>query len=698
MQQKSHFVSITEFIDYSSFRPEQMPRAINELLSQAKLVVNRVSNLTAIATWESVVEPLDTACEHISRAWSAIDYLGLVMDTPFLRKIHNEIMPKITEFYAWLESHEGLYQQYQRLEKTLEFTEWKPSRRHVLTLALRNFRLGGVELTGESKKHYVEISKVHAKISKRFSENLLDAVDTWELLICQESSLDGIPNDMVAIAREAAAKDGIQGFRLSLKTPCYTSIIKYANDRELRKKLYVAYNTVASEQSNKALDNSVHIENLLSLRAEKASLLRYPNYAELQLQTRMVRNSEEVIAFLYELAAYFKPYAKRDVAELKSFAAEKLGLPDLYPWDIAYASEKLRDERCHYSEEQVKKYFPETQVLKGLFSVIEELFSIRFTKNNIPVWHPSVKSVSAETQNGDMIGQLYLDLYARTGKQSGALVSIERERREVGDTIHMPIVHVMCNFLPPGEGYTQALLTHNDVITLFHEMGHALHALLSEVKELGAAPSLNMEWDAIEIPSQFMENFCWEWTVFQKISCHIDTGKTMPYQLYKSILDSRSFQRGMHVVRQIELSLFDILVHKETSRLSMDKILDLLDKIRERVSVILPPKWHRMPHSFSHIFSGGYSSGYYSYLWAEVLSADIYEAFKETSAQGLNESDTILNKSLGMLFRREILAVGASRPSIESFIAFRGRRPKMDAFLSHNGVRVSDKKSRFFPE
>jgi oligopeptidase A len=473
--------------------------------------------------------------------------------------------------------------------------------------------------------------------------------------------------------------------------PCYLPAIQYAHDRELRRTLYHAYGTRASDQGDTSLDNSPLIEEALTLRAEESQLLGFQHFADLRLRTRMADSAEEVMDFLRQLTQRAKPFAERDLTELKAFAKSELGLTELHPWDIPYASERLREARYAYSEDEVKQYFTEPRVLSGLFEVVETLFGVKLKPFKLNGWHEDVRAATVLNDSGEILGYLILDLYARSGKQGGAWVDSERTRRKRLSTVQTPVIYLTCNFARP-QGDRPALLTHDDVITLFHESGHALHALLSEVDEPGVSAFAAVEWDAIELPSQFMENFCWEWQVLQRLTSHIDSNETLPKELYDRMKAARNFQSGMQTVRQIEFSLFDIQLHNRIKGLSIAEVLTQLDQVREEVAVIRPPSWHRFPHSFSHLFAGGYGAGYYSYKWAEVLSADAFEAFEEAAARSAvsahqaSRSLGTLDPETGMKFRREVLAVGGTRPAAESFSAFRGRPPKMDALLRHSGM------------
>ena len=687
---------VADLVDYAAVRPEHIVPAVDELLDLSRKAVDQAADPALPATWEAVVEPLDSASERLWRAWSVAGHLNAVVNTPELREAYNAALPKITEFSTWVGLHEGLYRQYQRLHDAPGYAAWPAVRRRVVELALRDFRLSGVELQGADRERYAEISDREAQASQKFSENALDAMDAWSLLVADADRLEGLPADVLAAAREAAQADGKPGYKLTLKMPCYLPVMQYVRNREIRETLYRAYGTLASDQGDPRYDNSPVIEELLSLRAEESRLLGYRDFAELRLQTRMARSADEVVKFLRDLASRAKPYAERDLAQLREFAARELGMEDLQPWDLPYASERLRESRYAYSDDELKQYFTEPRVLAGLFEVIESLFDVRLREMDVSSWHSDVRGVRVENPSGELVGYLYLDLYARAGKQGGAWVDSERSRRKVAGRLQTPVVYLNCNYARPagGEdshapalgqpgGSRPSLLTHDDVITLFHETGHALHALLSEVDEPGAAAFASVEWDAIELPSQFMENFCWEWPVLQKLSAHVEDGRPLPRELYDKLLAARNFQSGMQTVRQVEFALFDMLMHARSQALTTPQVLDLLQQVRKEVAVLFPPAWHRVPHNFSHLFAGGYGAGYYSYKWAEVLSADAYAAFEE-AAQASRQGP--LDAVTGRRFRQEILAVGGARPAAQSFQAFRGREPSIDALLRHSGM------------
>lgn len=678
-------VPVEDLIDYSTVKPDHIRAAIPILIDAARQATERAAKPELPGTWDAIIEPLQDKSETLWRAWSVAGHLNAVVNTPELRAAYNECLPLITEYSTWVGLHEGLYQQYKRLHAAPEFASLTPVRQRIIELALRDFRLSGAELEGEQRDRYRTISDQQAQLSQKFSENVLDSVDQWSMYITDKARLDGLPQDVVHAAGDAASADGKEGWKLVLKMPCYIPVMHYAKDRELRHDLYRAYATIASEYGDPALDNSSQIEQLLALRAEEAQLLGFQTFADLRLETRMADSASQVLDFLHELAQKAKPYAAKDLSELKEFAAEHLDLSDLQPWDVAYASEHLREQRYAYSEDEIKQYFTEPQVLSGLFHVIKQLFGVSLEPVLTGSWHPDVRVFKVIGTEQAVLGHLYIDLYARQGKQSGAWVGSERDRRRTAEALNTPVVYLTCNFTP-AQGGKPAILTHDDVITLFHESGHALHALLSRVDDPGASAFSAVEWDAIELPSQFMENFCWEWSVVQAMSSHIDTAKPLPRELYDKLLAARNFQSGMQMVRQIEFSLFDMSIHQQQNALLITDVLKTLDQVRKEVAVLFPPSWHRFPHNFSHLFAGGYGAGYYSYKWAEVLSSDAYSAFEEQAIQHSDGTRDTLHAETGMRFLDEVLAVGGARPAADSFQAFRGREPSIDALLRHSGM------------
>lgn len=678
-------VPIDSLIDYPAIQPEHIEQAVDQLLALARQAVETVSNDDSEPSWDNIVEPITDATETLYRAWSVAGHLNSVINTPELRAVYNQCLPRMSEFSTWVGLNRPLFLRYQALADSPAFAALTPQRQRIITLALRDFRLSGVQLEGQAREDYARISEELAQTSQQFSEHVLDAIDQWHYLVTDQAELDGIPDDVLAAAQRAAQENDQQGWRLTLKMPCYLPVMQYARNQALRERMYRAYTTIASDQGDAQFDNSQAIETLLRLRAQEASLLGFASYAHMRLETRMADTPEQVMGFLRDLAAKARPYARQDLDELQAFAQKELGLDNLQAWDVPFCSERLREQRYAYSEDEVKQYFTEPVVLNGLFKVIQRLFDVTLRASDVPVWHPAVRPFEVLASDGKTLGYLYMDLHARQGKQGGAWVDSERSRRRLGEQLCLPIAYLVCNFAEPQAG-RPALLTHDDVITLFHESGHALHALLSRVDDPAASAFSAVEWDAIELPSQFMENFCWEWPVVQMLTAHVETGEHLPRALYNKLNQARNFQSGMQMVRQLEFSLFDMLIHSRDSGLDIDAVMEILDQVRQEVAVLFPPEWHRFPHQFSHLFAGGYGAGYYSYKWAEVLSADAYSAFEEKAYTHSDGARDTLDSNTGHRFWREILSVGGERPAADSFRAFRGRDPSITALLRHSGL------------
>ena len=634
----------------------------------------------APATWESFVAPLEDANERVGRAWGQVSHLHAVLDTPPLREAYNAVLPAVTQYWTELGQNLRLFEKYRALRAATEFARLTAARQKIVENALRDFRLSGAELPAEKKPRFAAIQEELAKLEAKFSENLLDATNAWTVTVEDEARLKGIPADVLEPAREAAAKDGKQGWKFTLQAPSYLPVMQYAEERALREQMYRANATRASEFGKPELDNTPLIARILALREEAARLLGYACYADVSLVPKMAETPAQVLAFLRDLARRARPFAERDVAELNEFARAELGLASLESWDLAFASEKLRARRYAFSDQEVKQYFPETQVVPGMFRLVEKLFGVRITESSAARWHEDVRFFEVRAGDGEMVGQFYTDLYARATKRGGAWMDSAIGRRRKGASIQTPVAYLNCNF-PRPVGGKPALFTHDDVITLFHEFGHGLHHLLTRGEELAISGINGVEWDAVELPSQFMENFCWEWKLLEGMARHVDSGAPLPRALFDKMLAAKNFQSGLGMLRQIEFALFDMRLHSDFDPLTGRAPLELLDEVRREVAVLVPPAWNRFPNSFSHVFAGGYAAGYYSYKWAEVLSADAYSAFEEVRA-----SKGILDPDAGGRFRDEILAVGGSRPAAESFRAFRGREPSVDALLRHSGM------------
>ncbi|MET3432825.1 oligopeptidase A [Herbaspirillum seropedicae] len=679
---------LLDFSGYAQFdaiQPEHVTPALDKLLADASRLVTELEAPMAEVTWDNFVEPLESATEKLGRAWSVVGHLNSVMDTPALRATYNENQPRLVEFWTSLGQNLALFQKYKALQASPAFASLSAARRKVVDNAVRDFRLSGAELAEDKKERFAEIQEKQAMLTTRFSENVLDATNDFALFVEDEAELSGLPTDVKQAARAAAEKDGKPGYKFTLHFPSYFPVLQYADNRALREKIYRANATKASELGAKPeWDNSANIDQILQLRKEEAQLLGYANFAEVSLVAKMAKSPSEVIAFLEDLGQRARPFGQKDYEELKAFAREKLGLDELKAWDSTYASEKLREQRYAFSEQEVKQYFPEPKVVGGLFQVAQQLFGVQIKPDSAPVWHKDVKFFRIE-RDGQLVGQFYLDLYARSGKRGGAWMDDARARRLTAQGVQTPIAYLVCNFTEPAvvDGVAKpALFTHDEVITLFHEFGHGLHHMLTQVDEVGVSGISGVEWDAVELPSQFMENFCWEWDVLQQLTAHADTGEPLPRALYDKMIAAKNFQSGLQMLRQVEFSLFDMLIHHEYEVGGNQTVQQLLDSVRDRIAVIRPPEFNRFQHSFSHIFAGGYAAGYYSYKWAEVLSADAYSAFEEAAAG----SGNVISLETGRRFQQEILAVGGSRPAIESFKAFRGREPSIDALLRHSGM------------
>ncbi|MBB5391828.1 MULTISPECIES: M3 family metallopeptidase [unclassified Herbaspirillum] len=679
---------LLDFSGYAQFdaiQPEHVTPALDKLLADAGRLVTELEAPMAEVTWDNFVEPLESATEKLGRAWSVVGHLNSVMDTPALRATYNENQPRLVEFWTGLGQNLALFEKYKALQASPAFASLSAARRKVVDNAVRDFRLSGAELPDDKKERFAAIQEKQAALTTRFSENVLDATNDFGLFVEDEAELAGLPDDVKQAARAAAEKDGKPGFKFTLHFPSYFPVLQYADNRALREKIYRANATKASELGARPeWDNSANIDDILKLRKEEAQLLGYANFAEVSLVAKMAQSPAEVIAFLEDLGRRARPFGEKDYAELKAFAREKLGLDTLEAWDSTYASEKLREQRYAFSELEVKQYFPEPKVVGGLFQVAQQLFGVTIKPDTAPVWHKDVKFFRIE-RDGQLVGQFYLDLYARSGKRGGAWMDDARARRLTANGVQTPIAYLVCNFTEPAvvDGVAKpALFTHDEVITLFHEFGHGLHHMLTQVDEVGVSGISGVEWDAVELPSQFMENFCWEWDVLQHLSAHAETGAPLPRALYDKMIAAKNFQSGLQMLRQVEFSLFDMMIHHEYQAGGDQTVQQLLNELRDRIAVIRPPEFNRFQHSFSHIFAGGYAAGYYSYKWAEVLSADAYSAFEEAAAGGGN----VVSIETGRRFQQEILAVGGSRPAIESFKAFRGREPSIDALLRHSGM------------
>ena len=683
-------LDFTHLPRFDAIRPEHVQPAVDALLSHANAALETVTADAYPAQWSRMAAVLDVATERLGRAWGAVSHLNAVADTPELRAAYNAVLPLVTEFWTRLGADERLYAKY----KAMDPRSLTPEQRQAHKNAMRGFVLGGAELQGAAKERFAAIQERQAELSQKFSENALDATDSYAHYASLDE-LDGVPEDTQAATRAAAETEGKSGHKITLKLPSYLPVMQFGRNRALRERLYRAYTTRASDQAEGdaiKYDNSPWIREILALRQEEAELLGYPDFATVSLVPKMASSPEQVIQFLRELAAKARPYAEQDLADMRAFAAEHLGLTDPQAWDWPYIGEQLRQARYAYSEQDVKPYFTAPKVLEGLFHIVETLFEVSIRPDTAPVWHPSVQFFRIEragSGTGDhapqLVGQFYLDPGARNGKRGGAWMDDVRARwlRPDNAQLQTPVAHLVCNFAEGVNG-KPPLLTHDDVITLFHEFGHGLHHMLTQVNERDVSGISGVEWDAVELPSQFMENFCWEWDVLKRMTAHVDTGEPLPRELFDKMLAAKNFQSGLQTLRQIEFALFDMLLHSANAPRSADGVdfMGLLQQVRDEVAVIQPPAYNRMAHTFSHIFAGGYAAGYYSYKWAEVLSADAYAAFEEAA----QTTGSTLDVATGRRYREAVLEAGGSRPAMESFKAFRGREPQIEALLRHQGM------------
>ena len=680
---------------YSEVKPEHIAPAIEFLLKHAQEAVDVATDSKTPSNWDKLAEPLEDATEALGRSWGVISHLNSVADTPELRAAYGAMLPQVTAFFSSLGQNLALYQKFKELSKSPELAKLNRAQKKVIENSLRDFRLGGAELNDADKPRFSAIQDEQAILGKAFSDHVLDATDGFAHLITKESDLVGLPEDVKAAAADTAQQKGLQGWAFTLHFPSYYPVMQYSENRALRRLMYEAYVTRSSElapeyaKGKLEWDNTSNMLEQLRLRDEEAHMLGFANFAALSLAPKMANTVDEVDLFLTNFATKAKPFAQRDWDELCEYAKTELGLTDgVQPWDTAFAAERLKQERYSFSENELKQYFPLPKVLDGLFGVIQTLFGVKIESADLPAWHADVQSFAVKDHAGKIRAYFYLDPYARPGKRGGAWMDDARGRRELPNgEIQIPVAYLVCNFVPPVKVdgiLRQPTITHDDVITLFHESGHGLHHLLTQVSALGVSGINGVEWDAVELPSQFMENFCWEWEVLEKMTAHVETGKPLPRELFEKILAAKNFQNGLMTLRQIVMSLTDWRLHShfDAKAGQGQAVLELSRKIAADFNVIPQPELSRWINTFSHIFAGGYAAGYYSYKWAEVLSADAYSAFEEAAKL----TGSVLDPQTGTRYREEILEVGGSRPAAESFKAFRGREPSIDALLRHGGL------------
>ncbi|MGE6122050.1 oligopeptidase A [Aeromonas media] len=665
---------------FSQIQPDQVQAAVTQAIADCKQKIEDVLTQREPHTWDSLIAPLEEVNDRLSRVWSPVSHLNAVLNSEALRAAHDACLPLLSEFQTYVGQHEGLYQAYLTLSESDDFPLLSGAQRKEILNTLRDFRLSGIGLPTESQQRYGEIQARLSELASRFSNNVLDATQGWSKLVTDEAELAGLPQSAQAAARQLAEQKGQQGWLFTLDIPSYLPVMMYADNRALRAELYEAFTTRASDQGPNAgkWDNSAIMSELLTLRRELAQLLGFANYAELSLATKMADKPEQVVNFLTDLAAKSLPQGKAELEEIRAFAAEQHGQSELAAWDLAYYAEKLKQHKFSISDEQLRPYFPASKVVKGLFEVVRRVFGIKVRERlGIDTCHPDVRFYDIFDAEDELRGSFYLDLYAREHKQGGAWMDVCLGRRYRQDgSLQKPVAYLTCNFNGPVDG-KPALFTHNEVVTLFHEFGHGIHHMLTRIDVAGVAGINGVAWDAVELPSQFLENWCWESEALAFISGHHETGEPLPADLLEKMLTARNFQAAMQMLRQLEFALFDFRLHREFDPANPEQIPALLSEVRSQVAVMTPPAFNRFQHSFSHIFAGGYAAGYYSYKWAEVLSADAFSRFEE---------EGIFNPATGQSFLKNILEKGGSKEPMELFRAFRGREPKVDALLRHSGI------------
>ncbi|MEH8103850.1 oligopeptidase A [Aeromonas veronii] len=665
---------------FSQIKPEQVQPAVMQAIADCKQKISDVLAQRDPHTWDSLIAPLEEVNDRLSRIWSPVSHLNSVLNSEALREAHDACLPLLSEFQTYVGQHEGLYQAYLSLSQSDDFPLLSGAQRKEIQNTLRDFRLSGIGLPAEAQQRYGEIQARLSELASRFSNNVLDATQGWHKLVADEAELAGLPDSVRAAARQMAELKGKEGWLFTLDIPSYLPVMMYADNRELRAEMYEAFTTRASDQGPNAgkWDNSAIMSELLTLRRELAQLLGFANYAELSLATKMADKTEQVVSFLTDLAAKSLPQGKAELEEIRAFAAEQHGQSELAAWDLAYYAEKLKQHKFSISDEQLRPYFPASKVVKGLFEVVKRVFGMKVRERlGIDTWHPDVRFYDIFDADDELRGSFYLDLYAREHKQGGAWMDVCLGRRYRQDgSLQKPVAYLTCNFNGPVDG-KPALFTHNEVVTLFHEFGHGIHHMLTRIDVAGVAGINGVAWDAVELPSQFLENWCWESEALAFISGHYETGEPLPADLLEKMLTARNFQAAMQMLRQLEFALFDFRLHQEFDPANPAQLPALLDEVRSQVAVMTPPAFNRFQHSFSHIFAGGYAAGYYSYKWAEVLSADAFSRFEE---------EGIFNQATGQSFLKNILEKGGSKEPMELFRAFRGREPKVDALLRHSGI------------
>ena len=664
---------------FSAIRAEHVEPAVDELLAVNRARLQELLDANTAYTWDNLIRPIEEMEDRLWRSWSSVSHLNAVMNSEALRNAYNACLPKLSEYTTEFSHNERLYQAYRAIAEGEAYNRLDAAQKKLIDNALRDFKLAGIALPAAKKTRYKTIMRELSGLQSRFQDNVLDATQAWQKHINDEAALAGLPDSAKELARQAASQKNLEGWLLTLEFPSYLPVMNYAADRELRRELYEAYATRASDQGPNAgqWDNTPVMEDILALRHEAAQLLGFANYADYSLATKMAESSDRVIEFLQDLGRRSRPQAQQELDEIRGFAQETDDLAELQAWDIAYYGEKLRQHRYQISQEELRPYFPETRVVPGLFAVAERLYGLEIRPvQNVEVWHEDVRCFEVLDADGGVRGRFFLDLYARPNKRGGAWMDGCVTRRRTQDGVQIPAAYLVCNFTPP-VGADPALFTHSEVLTLFHEFGHGLHHLLTRIDYAAVAGIHGVEWDAVELPSQFLENWCWEREALTLIAGHYKAGEPLPDELYQRMMAAKNFQSAMMMVRQLEFALFDFRLHLEYDPRQGGRVGQILDEVRAQVAVVKPPPFNRFAHGFSHIFSGGYAAGYYSYKWAEVLSADAFSKFEENG---------IFDRVTGDQFLRSVLEVGGSRDAMVNFVEFRGREPSIDPLLRHSGI------------
>lgn len=675
---KNPLLQIKALPSFASIEAEHVEPAVDVMLASNRQRIEELLQTEEDYSWDNFVQPMEEMGELLGRMWSPVSHLHAVCDAEDLRTAYNNCLPKFTNYHTELAQDQRLYKAYKAVAAASDFKDLAQAQKKILDNELRDFRLSGADLNKPDQQRYKAIQEELSGLYSKFEENLLDATQAWDMYLTEDSEIAGLPQTALAMAQQAAEQDSKSGWKFTLHAPSYIAFISYADNRALRQKIYTAYVTRASDQGEQTQwDNSELMLQMLRLRRDKAQLLGYPNYAAYSLETKMADTVEQVMGFLDDLAERSRAAAQKDLDELKNFALETDKIDNLEAWDIAYYSEKLQQHRYRFSQEEVRPYFPAPQVLSGMFEVVQRLYGLRIKqRQRVEVWHPDVAFYEIRDSKNQLRGQFYIDLYARDHKRGGAWMDECTVRMRRGDTVQTPVAYLTCNFSPP-VGDKPSLLTHEEVLTVFHEFGHGLQHMLTQVDYAGVSGINGVAWDAVELPSQFMENWCWEGEALELIARHVDSGETLPKALFEKMLAAKNFQSAMQMVRQLELSIFDMRLHSEFDPDGRLSIQDVLDDVRREVAVMIPPEFNRFQHSFGHIFSGGYAAGYYSYKWAEVLSADAFSKFEENG---------IFDRKTGEEFMHNILEAGGSEEPMVLFKRFRGREPNIDALLRHSGL------------